>query len=478
VSAHVVDVFRATVAEHGDRVAFVDGDRHLTYAEWERNAGGVAAAFAAAGVGPGDVVCVQLPSSVEYAMCYQAALQLGAITSGINPRLGPAEVEHIVGRTEPKLIVRTLEDVRAWAAQRPWTGSVALDPSAPVAIVWTSGTTGKPKGAVYDSTRLEAMAAAAGVLSERFDRRLSPLPFSHIGFMTRVWDELVNVMTTVITPTPWKAVDALRLIEQERVTVGQGVPAQWSLILRAPELTDTDTSSLRIVSSGAAPVPAELVRALRDTFHVPVVIRYTSTEACVTTGTRIGDPDDVIVETVGRAGEGVEVIVADDDGRPVATGEVGVVRVRSGAVMKGYWKDPEATAAVIDGEGWLTTGDLGFLGPDGNLRLVGRRSEMYIRGGYNVYPAEVEDALASHPGVDRAAVVGAPDPVLGEIGVAFIVPARDAPLDAPPLDIAEVRAFCRSRLADYKAPDRVVVVDDLPLTSMSKVDKRALLEAV
>ena len=150
------------------------------------------------------------------------------------------------------------------------------------------------------------------------------------------------------------------------------------------------------------------------------------------------------------------------------------MRCRSAAMMRGYWRDPERTAEAIDADRWLHTGDLGFVGADGNLRIVGRLKEMYIRGGYNVYPAEVEAVLAEHPSVARAAVVGAPDPVLGEVGVAFVVPA---PGSAPPTRDA-LRSWCRDRLADYKAPDRIEVIDDLPLTSLHKIDKRALVARV
>jgi acyl-CoA synthetase (AMP-forming)/AMP-acid ligase II len=152
-------------------------------------------------------------------------------------------------------------------------------------------------------------------------------------------------------------------------------------------------------------------------------------------------------------------------------GEVGEVCCKSPAMMRGYWRDPARTAEVIDDDGWLHTGDLGIVGADGNLRIVGRLKEMYIRGGYNVYPAEVEAALVEHPAVARVAVVGVPDPVLGEIGVAFVVPAGDA---APPT-LDALRVWCRDRLADYKAPDRLLLVDDLPVTSMLKIDKRALV---
>jgi acyl-CoA synthetase (AMP-forming)/AMP-acid ligase II len=287
--------------------------------------------------------------------------------------------------------------------------------------------------------------------------------------MSRAWEEVAKVITTIIPATPWKADDTLRLMETERVTVGQGVPTQWRLMLDHPSFGTTDLSSLRIAGTGAATVPPDLVREMQRRLGVPVVIGYTSTEAAITTGTVPGDSPDVISRTVGRARENVELEVVDDGGGPVATGEVGRVRCRSRAVMRGYWRDPERTAEVLDTDGWLTTGDLGFLDERGYLTLVGRRSEMYIRGGYNVYPAEVEKVLSEHAAVAQAAVLGVPDPVLGEIGVAFIVAAGEA---GPSLD--ELRSWCRRELADYKAPDRLVLVDALPVTPVGKVDKLAL----
>ncbi len=335
-----------------------------------------------------------------------------------------------------------------------------------------------PKGAVFDHRNLAAVAAGTDVLSHPGDRRLSPLPFAHVGYMTRPWDEIAHGVTTVITPQPWSAATAIALLVGERVTVGQGVPTQWALMLAHPDLENADLSSLRIAGTGASRVPPELVRAMRERLGCPVVVRYTSTETSLGTGTRPGDPDEVVATTVGRPVPGVELEIVDDDGRAVAGGEVGRVRLRSGAVMRGYVGnlaagqiiDAAATAEVRDEAGWITTGDLGWVGTDGNLRLVGRVAEMYIRGGYNVYPAEVEAVLGGHPGVSEVAVVGVADPVLGEIGVAVIVPV---PGVAPP-DLAELRALCTSRLADYKAPDRLVIVDQLPLTAMAKVDKRAL----
>jgi acyl-CoA synthetase (AMP-forming)/AMP-acid ligase II len=466
-----VELLRTVAAEHGDRDAYVERGRRLTFAEWDRAADGLAAHWAAAGLGCGDVVALCLSSSIDYAVCYQAAMRVRAITTGINPRLGPNEVTSIVDRTEPRIIVREDDLGALRAAWKCEPVSLdAADPTDAVAIVWTSGTTGPPKGAVFDHDNLRAVAAGAGELGARFDRRLAPLPFAHVAYMSRPWEEIEKVITNVIPPTPWKAIDTLQLIEAERITVGQGVPTQWRLVLDHPDFDATDVSSLRIAGTGAANVPPELVREMEQRLGCPVVIGYTSTEAAITTGTVPGDAPEVLSRTVGRARDNVELEVVDDSGCLCATGDVGRVRCRSGAVMRGYWHDPARTAEVLDAAGWLTTGDLGRLDERGYLTLVGRRNEMYIRGGYNVYPAEVERALSSHPDVAAVAVVGVPDPVLGEIGVAFVVAAPGA---QPQLDV--LRAHCCAQLADYKAPDRLELVPDLPLTPVGKVDKKRLL---
>jgi acyl-CoA synthetase (AMP-forming)/AMP-acid ligase II len=472
-----------------------DARRRLTFGQWDEAADAVARVFAAQGVSKGDVVCLLLPSSIDYAICYQAAARLGAITTGINLRLGPPEQASITARTRP--VVSVVDgDAVSDSALPPGLGRIVpraaladgagrapsrwpvLDAGDPVTIVWTSGSTGVPKGALFDHRNLAAVAAGTDVLSHPGDRRLSPLPFAHVGYMTRPWDEIAHGVTTVIAPQPWSAATAIALLIEERVTVGQGVPTQWALMLAHADLAGADVSHLRIAGTGASRVPPELVRAMRERLGCPVVVRYTSTETSLGTGTQPGDPDDVVATTVGRPVPGVELALASETGDPVATGEVGRVRLRSGAVMRGYIGDlttgavidEAATAAVLDSAGWITTGDLGWVGEDGNLRLVGRVAEMYIRGGYNVYPAEVEAVLGSHEAVAEVAVVGIPDPVLGEIGAAVIVPVAGA---AAP-ELAPLRALCRTRLADYKAPDRLVIVDQLPLTAMAKVDKRAL----
>jgi acyl-CoA synthetase (AMP-forming)/AMP-acid ligase II len=507
--ATVVDVLRAAASANAEVEAYVEPAteasprRSVTFAEWDRAADGVAGLFAECGVTRGSVVCLLLPSSIEYMICYAAAVRLGAVTSGINLRLGAPEVRSILERTRPVVTVvedgapypgrsagSVLERSRVAASvDGPATGNLpALAPSDPVAVVWTSGTTGLPKGAVFDHGNLRAVADGTDVLSEPGDRRLSPLPFAHVGSMTRMWDEIANAVTTVITPTPWRAADTIRVMAEERITVAQGVPTQWALVLAHPDLKGGDVSSLRVAGTGASRVPPELVVAMRERLGVPVVVRYTSTEASLGTGTIPGDPDLAVSTTVGRPVPGVSLELVDDDGAPVAAGEVGRVLLRSGAVMQGYWGGPlrgpgaegvtyddGATAAVLGRDGWLTTGDFGFLDGDGRLHLVGRANELYIRGGYNVYPAEVEGVLGDHPDVGQVAVVGAPDPVLGEIGVAFVVPAGEVPPDESCL-LDGLRSLVRDSLADYKAPDRLVLVDGLPLTSMMKVDKRILAD--
>jgi acyl-CoA synthetase (AMP-forming)/AMP-acid ligase II len=329
----------------------------------------------------------------------------------------------------------------------------------------------QPKGAVYDHEAMAVISRNIGELTRPGDRRLVALPFAHVGYMTRMWDELANGTTLVIVGEPWSAEETLRLIRKEGITMGTGVPTQWSLVLAHPDVERTDFSRLRVAALGGSAIAPELVRQMRKVLECPVITRYTSTEAGVCTSTLVGDDDEVVATTVGRPAPEVELRIVDPAGDDeVPAGEVGEVWCRSPAMMRGYWHDPARTAEVIDGGGWLHTGDLGFVGTDANLRIVGRLKEMYIRGGYNVYPAEVEAALAEHPSVARAAVVGVPDPVLGEVGVAFVVPAPGTP--RPTRD--GLRAWCRDRLADYKAPDRLELVDELPVTSMHKVDKRAL----
>ena len=492
-AVHTAELLRAAAREHPDREAYVHAGKRATYAWLDRVADGFAATLIARGVRPGDVVCLMLPSSIKFAACYLGALRAGAISSAINGRLGQAEQRSIIERTRPVVTVvgdgyavpdgvdpgRVIhvEDLKEAFGADP-VPEAELPPIAatdPACIVWTSGTTGAPKGAVYDHARMKAISTNMGQLTEPGDRRLVVLPFPHVGYMTRMWDELANGTTIVIAGEPWSATETLRLIREERITMGTGVPTQWELVLAHPDLARTDFSELRVCGVGGAAVAPDLVRRMRETLGCPVITRYTSTEAGVCTSTVMGDDDEIIATTVGRPAPEIELRIVPPTGHGRATEalpteEVGEIICRSPAMMRGYWRDDDLTRTVIDADGWLHTGDLGVVGADGNVRIVGRLKEMYIRGGYNVYPAEVEATLFDHPGVVQAAVLGYPDPVLGERGAAFVIAADPA---APPT-LDDLRDWCRERIADYKAPDRLVLVDAFPVNATHKVDKAAL----
>ncbi len=507
----VTEVLRAAAAVNADVEAYVEPAteptprRSMTFVQWDRAADGVAGLLAGHGVVRGSVVCLLLPSSIDYMVCYAAAARLGAVTSGINLRLGDPEVRSILERTLPAVTVVDdggrgrpgTDGGRARAVARcgrPWTARPpppwpALDRSDPVAVVWTSGTTGLPKGAVFDHASLAAVADGTDVLSEPGDRRLSPLPFAHVGSMTRPWDEIANGVTTVITPTPWRAADAIRIMAEERITVAQGVPTQWALVLAHPDLDAADLSSLRIAGTGASRVPAELVAAMRQRLGVPVVVRYTSTEASLGTGTVPGDPDEVVATTVGRPVPGVLMAIADDAGRTRRVGEVGRVRLRSGGGHAGLLGWPRHRSG----------GRRRGLRPRRHRRGAVRRRvadhrRLRLHRPGRLPPPGGTGQRALHPrrlqrlpgrGGGRAGRAPRRRP-----GGGGRRPRPGAGRDRGGLRRASAPGRCPTRrdcsppcgtwpdssLADYKAPDRLVLVDSLPLTSMMKVDKRSLAE--
>ena len=488
--------------------AFRYRDERITYADWHALTEQLAGGFAARGVGRGDVVALLLPSTPLYLVAYLAAARLGAVTTGINVRYRRTEIGHVLRQSGARLLVATSTwhdaDFRALVdglrpelpalAQIVWLEPEAIrtstravvsglaatppalhpEPDDPVTIVFTSGTTGAPKGAWFTHRNLLALAEienrrhAGG--APRFPKHLAAgLSFAHVGTMARIAIQIGNLGSSLIQDA-FDTTVMLQTIERERLEHLGCFPTQAIMLLDHPERSRYDLSSLKTVLLGGAPSSPALIRRVQETLKVTVVVRYSSTEIGIATGSLPDDPIDILSTTVGKPTPGVELRIVDAENHPLAPGAVGTVAVRSPATMRGYWRNPEATAATIDAEGFVHTGDLGWLDDAGYLHLRGRESEMFIRGGYNIYPSEIEDVLARHPKIARAAVVGMPDERLGEIGWAFVQPrVRD---DAPALE--ELRAYVGAELASFKRPDGLTLLPELPVTPNYKVDKRAL----
>jgi len=436
----------------GDRAALITPERTVTFRELHSLSDRAATALA---LDEGAVAALTMPSGIDYVVAYLALAKLGAITAGVNPRLSAAERQHVLGRLQPDVVV---DQLRLGDGRPP---VLPRDPDRVVTVAFTSGTSGEPKGAVFTNRQLEAITRIdAGGLDVwgTGGPMLGGTQFCHIGFMTKLqW--YLRLGCTLLVQERWRADVALRLIEQHRMKSVGGVAAQIALLLREPDFEAHDVSSVETIVVGGGPSPPELVRDARRRFGASYSIRYSSTESGgVGTATAFDAPDEEALHTVGRPRPGVEIRIAGD----------GEILLRSPAAMIGYWRDPERTAATIDRDGWLHTNDLGELDENGCLRIVGRTNDMYIRGGYNVHPLEVESVLMEHPAVAQVAVTSRADEVMGEVGVAIVVPAG-----APPT-LDELRSFAAPRLASYKLPEALVIVDTLPITSMEKLDRRAL----
>jgi acyl-CoA synthetase (AMP-forming)/AMP-acid ligase II len=460
---------RAAAERFGDRIAFVDPDgSRLTYAQLDERSDAVAAGLVAAGVGLGDVALLRLPSDSRYVVAYAAAAKVGAITAGVNPRLAPPEQDAVAAVAQPALVLADpahLDELAHPSATPP--PPLPEDPDREVALVFTSGTTGTPKGARFRERELAAItridvADAWGDPAAPPTPMLASTQFAHVGFTTKLPWYLRTGTTTHILGR-WRAADVLACVAEHRIPSIGGVAPQMALLLRE-DLERWDLSCVSTIVMGGAASPPALVREARERFQAAYSIRYSSTEsgACGT-GTAFDADDDEALYTVGKPRGGIEIEIREGD----------ELWLRSPTMMAGYWRDPEATAQTLV-DGWLRTGDLGAIDERGNLRLLGRSKEMYIRGGYNVYPVEVEAVLADHPLVREVVVVPRPDDVMGEIGVAVVVPIDPA---LPP-SLEDLRRHGEARLARFKLPEAVHVVEEIPLTPMQKVDRPALTRAL
>ncbi len=510
-AATLGDLLAAAAAAEPDAPAFRYGAEQLSYGEWDALANRAARGLQDLGVERGDVVALLLPSTPFYLVLYLAAARIGAVTAGINARYRRAEITSILQRSGAALLVgveawhdadfrsmlepqraelpelrhtcwipsdvlrrSTLEAVALLAPTGLAPKPVAVSAQDPAAIVFTSGTTGAPKGAWYAHSNLLALAEidthryAGGQIP--FRKHLAAgLSFAHLGTMARIAIQIGHRGLSIIHDT-FDPVAVMATIEKERLVHLGGIPTQILMLLDHPRRQDYDLSSLESVLLGGAPSSPELIRRVQRELKVTISMRYSSTEVGIATASLPEDSAEILTTTVGKSSAGVELRTVDSNNQALAAGEVGEIVVRSLATMRGYWRDAEQTARVMDADGWVHTGDLGYVDGEGYVHLRGRRSEMYIRGGYNVYPSEVEDRLAKHPLVARAAVVGLPDETWGEVGWVFIVPRR---ADTPPT-LGELRAFVGEELASFKRPDGLTLIAELPVTPMFKVDKLAL----
>ncbi len=485
---------REAARRFADSPAYVtEGGWPLSFADLDRVSDELAVGLSRRGLERGDVLALVLPPGPEYLVAYLAAAKVGAITAGVNDRLTPAERSTVLERAAPRLALAapglTPTEVDAVTVE-PADGVHALaaalrvraeappvlpdDPDRPVAIVFTSGTTGTPKGALYGNRQLSFITANdVGDAWGGGGRGFTGTSFAHLGFMTKLAGNLRRGGTSFIMRR-WSARGSLALLAEQRMTTVAGVPAQLALMLRDPDFDRFDLDSVAFIVVGGGPVTPGLAEEARARFGAALATRYSCTEAGIGLGTAFDDPDDDAVVSVGRPHPAVALRLLDEADRPVPPGEVGAVCLRSPAVMTAYWRDPEATQAAFTADGFVRTGDLGWLDERGRLRLVGRTKEMYVRGGYNVNPVEVEAVLSTLASVAAVAVVPRPDAVMGEVGVAVVV-AADA-TDPPTLDA--LRAVGAERLARYKLPEELRLVDALPLTAMDKIDRRALAREI
>jgi acyl-CoA synthetase (AMP-forming)/AMP-acid ligase II len=498
----------------GTTEAVVDGDRRVAYTELSAAVTDAARALVASGVGRGDRVAVWAPNSLEWIVAALGVTTAGAALVPVNTRFKGTEAGYVLARSGARVLftVRGFldTDYPALLAEAgvelpalehtvllsgepderagPWhafldrgravpaadvdAGIAALGPDDPADIVFTSGTTGRPKGVVmtHGQTLRAYLDWCDFADLRQGDRYLVVNPFFHIfGYKAGLLATLMRG-ATIFPVAVFDAPKVLEIVERERITVLPGPPTLYQSLLDCPDHTTRDISTLRVAVTGAADIPVELIRRIREDLPFERILSgYGLTEAGTVTGSRPDDDFEHIATTVGVPWPGFEVRTVDDAGAPTATGEAGEVAVRGDTVMRGYLDDPEATADAIDADGFLHTGDLGTLDADGYLRIVGRIKDMFIVGGFNAYPAEIENLLLRHPRISQVAVIGVPEERLGEVGMAFVV------LDAgPPIEAAEIVEWARAEMANFKVPRFVEFVDALPLNATGKVVKDEL----
>jgi fatty-acyl-CoA synthase len=516
----------AAAERNPSQEAIVFKAERVSYGLLKRRADAFARGLLAQGLGPGDHVVVWMPNRVEWNVANLGIAKAGGVTVTCNSRYKAFEVEYVLSHSDAKALILadrfdaagidyieilreicpeierpggrlrsarfpSLEHVivlgdRIPAGCRPWTdierlgssiGAPALDgirvgSDDAAAMLYTSGTTGEPKGCLLSHGNIYYKCRVYQDLHgwTARDRYLVPVPYFHIfGAMGGVAANCLAGSTQVVMDV-FDPAEAMRLIETERVTIFSGVPTMFITMLGHPSFGRFNLRSLRTGSIGAAPVPVEIMRRILDSDHglgMDALVVYGLTEATGGTHwTRPGDPIDKRVSTVGlRTPEIEDRIVDAVTGAPLGPGEEGEVCIAGPTLMLGYYKNPAATAEKIR-DGWLRTGDMGVKDSDGYVRITGRLTDMIIVGGFNTYPAEIENFFLRHPKVLDVSIVGVPDPVMGEAVMAFVIPKAGETLTEE-----DIAAFARGRIANFKAPKYIEIVESFPLTGSGKVQK-------
>ena len=498
----------------GDRPAIEEGDLSLSFSELESAAIRAARAFAAAGVEPGDRVAIWAPNVWEWIVAALGVHCAGAILAPISTRAKGAEAGYMLRKSRARVLLtvsgflgtdypamlaseelphleRTVmlrgesPGAVAWSEFLDAGNSIAEDavrerasavgPDDISDILFTSGTTGNPKGVMAthgQSLRVFGVWSEVVGLREG-DRYLVVMPFFHTFGYKAGWLACLMRGATTLPCSVFELPAILQFIQDRKVSVFPGAPTIYQTLLARDDLGDYDLSSLRLAVTGAAAVPVEMIHRMKDELGFDTIVTaYGLTESTgMVSICRPGDSAEVVSTTSGRAIPGVEVKCVDPDGKQVAHGEAGEILVRGYNVMKGYFEDPEETAKTVDAEGWLHTGDIAVMDEAGNLRITDRIKDMYIAGGFNCYPAEIENLMFGSGLFEQVAVIGIPDERLGEVGMAFVVPTSGS--DSTP---ESVIGWCRENMSNYKVPRRVEILNELPLNASGKVMKFVLRE--
>ena len=500
MSFNLAVILTETARSSPDRPVAVFTGGQLTYRQLDQASGRVAAALAAEGIKPGDRVALQLPNISQFLISYFGILKAGGIVVPLNVLLKAPEVAFHLGDSGARILITWegivaeaskgaeaagIEQVyvvgyaggegvpfeRLMAAGAPRQEMAVREPADTAVIIYTSGTTGRPKGAELTHLQLYMNADIPGRLFgvRSDDIVLTVLPLFHVFGLSSILNICVRFGCTMSLVPRFTPAAVLEAIQRDRITIFEGVPTMFADVLSSPDLGSYDLSSLRIAISGGASIPAPVLDAFEERFGLVILEGYGLTETASTTTFNVS-ADDRRAYSVGKPIWGTQTQVWDSRGRPLPPGpqNVGEIVTRGLHVMKGYLHNPEATASAFTG-GWFHTGDLGYFDEDGFLFIASRKKELIIRGGYNVYPAEIENVLCAHPAVAEAAVVGIPDERLGEEIMAAVIVR-------PAIDLleADLVTFCQERLAAYKCPRVFQFRSELPKNTLGKVLKDQL----